>query len=69
MDPPIGADRDSLILDLAGVYSSCLLRAKPVSERDGVPSADMPVARSPMKTAGGQEDVIEDVALNIAKGP
>lgn len=67
MDHPIRVDRDSLILGYAGVYSSFLLFAKRASARYGVPSADILVELGRMKTVGGQEDMIEDVAINLAR--
>lgn len=67
MDQPIRVDRDSLILGYAGVYSSFLLHAKRASAKYGVPSADILVEMGRLKTIGGQEDMIEDVALNLAK--
>jgi len=65
MDQPIRVDRDSLILGYAGVYSSFLLHAKRASEKHGVPSPKILVELGRMKTVGGQEDMIEDVALNL----
>jgi 4-hydroxy-2-oxovalerate/4-hydroxy-2-oxohexanoate aldolase len=65
MDQPIRVDRDSLILGYAGVYSSFLLHAKRAAKKYGVPSADILVELGRMKTVGGQEDMIEDVALNL----
>lgn len=65
MNRPIRIDRDSLILGFAGVYSSFLLHAQRAAERHGVRSADILVELGHMKTVGGQEDMIEDVALNL----
>ncbi len=65
MDQPIRVDRDSLILGYAGVYSSFLLHAKRAGEKYDVPSSDILVELGRMKTIGGQEDMIEDVALNL----
>jgi 4-hydroxy-2-oxovalerate/4-hydroxy-2-oxohexanoate aldolase len=67
MDQPIRVDRDSLILGYAGVYSSFLLHAKRAGAKYGVPSADILVELGRQKTVGGQEDMIEDVALNMAR--
>lgn len=67
MDHPIRIDRDSLILGYAGVYSSFLLFAKRASARYGVPSADILVEMGRRKTVGGQEDLIEEVALELAR--
>lgn len=67
MDQPLRVDRDSLIMGYAGVYSSFLLHAKRVGEKYRIPSGDILVELGKMKTIGGQEDMIEDVALNLAK--
>lgn len=67
MDQPLRVDRDSLIMGYAGVYSSFLLHAKRVGEKYQIPSGDILVELGKMKTIGGQEDMIEDVALNLAK--
>lgn len=67
MDTPIRVDRDSLILGYAGVYSSFLLFAKRAAAKFGLRSADILVELGRMRTVGGQEDMIEDVALNLAK--
>ncbi|MBS0366867.1 MAG: 4-hydroxy-2-oxovalerate aldolase [Proteobacteria bacterium] len=67
MDQPIRIDRDALILGYAGVYSSFLLFAKRAGARYGVSSADILVKLGEMKTVGGQEDMIEDLALNMAR--
>jgi 4-hydroxy-2-oxovalerate/4-hydroxy-2-oxohexanoate aldolase len=67
MDHPIRIDRDALILGYAGVYSSFLLFAKRASAKYGVPSSDILIEMGRMKTIGGQEDLIEDVALNLAR--
>ncbi|MCC7411546.1 MAG: 4-hydroxy-2-oxovalerate aldolase [Gammaproteobacteria bacterium] len=67
MDQPIRIDRDSLILGYAGVYSSFLLHAKRAAARHGVKSAEILVELGRMKTIGGQEDMIEDVALNLRR--
>jgi len=68
MDMPIRIDRDSLVLGYAGVYSSFLLFAKRAAAKYGVSSAEILIEMGRMKTVGGQEDMIEDVALNMAKG-
>ncbi|MFZ9479066.1 MAG: 4-hydroxy-2-oxovalerate aldolase [Steroidobacteraceae bacterium] len=67
MDEPIRIDRDSLVLGYAGVYSSFLLFAKRAAAKYGVGSADILIEMGRMKTVGGQEDMIEDVAINMAR--
>ena len=67
MENPIRLDRDSLILGYAGVYSSFLLFAKRAAERYGLSSRDILVEMGRRKTVGGQEDMIEDVALDMAR--
>jgi 4-hydroxy-2-oxovalerate/4-hydroxy-2-oxohexanoate aldolase len=67
MDVPVRIDRDALVLGYAGVYSSFLLFAKRAGERYGLSSRDILVELGRRKTVGGQEDMIEDVALDMAK--
>ena len=45
--------------------SSFLLHAQRAGQKYGVPSSDILVELGRMKTVGGQEDMIEDVALNL----
>jgi len=67
MDQLVRVDRDSLIMGYAGVYSSFLLHAKRAGEMYGVASGEILVELGRRKTIGGQEDMIEDVALNLAR--
>ncbi|MGE0387043.1 MAG: 4-hydroxy-2-oxovalerate aldolase [Gammaproteobacteria bacterium] len=67
MDQPIRVDRDSLISGYAGVYSSFLLHARRAAERHGVSSAAILAEMGRHGTVGGQEDMIEDVALDLAR--
>ena len=63
---PVRVDRDSLVLGYAGVYSSFLLFAKQAAEKHNVPSSQILMEMGRRKTVGGQEDLIEDVALDLA---
>ena len=67
-DEPVRIDRDALTLGFAGVYSSFLLFAQRAGKKYGVSPRDILVEMGRMKTVGGQEDLIEDVALNLSKG-
>jgi 4-hydroxy-2-oxovalerate/4-hydroxy-2-oxohexanoate aldolase len=67
MDTPVRIDRDALILGYAGVYSSFLLFAQRAAAKYGLSSRDILVELGKRKTVGGQEDMIEDVALDMSK--
>jgi len=67
MDHPVQIDGDALILGYAGVYSSFLLFAQRAGKKYGVSSRDILVEMGRMKCVGGQEDQIEDVAINLAR--
>ncbi|MEW8628007.1 MAG: 4-hydroxy-2-oxovalerate aldolase [Candidatus Thiodiazotropha sp.] len=67
LDQPIRVDRDALTLGYAGVYSSFLLFAKRAQQRYGVSSRDVLVELGKRGMIGGQEDMIEDVAMEMAK--
>jgi 4-hydroxy-2-oxovalerate/4-hydroxy-2-oxohexanoate aldolase len=67
MDHIVRVDRDSLTLGWAGVYSSFLLFAKRSAQKYGLSSRDILVELGRRKTVGGQEDMIEDLALDMAK--
>ena len=67
MDQPVRIGRDALTLGFAGVYSTFLLHAKRAADRFGVPARDILVELGRKKMIGGQEDMIEDTAMTMAK--
>ncbi|MNR48102.1 4-hydroxy-2-oxovalerate aldolase 4 [compost metagenome] len=67
MEHIVRVDRDSLVLGYAGVYSSFLLFAKRAEKKYGVPSHEILLELGRRKTVGGQEDMIEDLALDMAR--
>ena len=67
MDFPIRIDRDALTLGYAGVYGSFLLFAKRASAKYGIPAREILVELGRRGMVGGQEDMIEDTALTLAK--
>nr|AAC03444.1 4-hydroxy-2-oxovalerate aldolase [Pseudomonas putida] len=67
MDFPIRIDRDSLTLGYAGVYGSFLLFAKRAEKKYGVSARDILVEMGRRGMVGGQEDMIEDTALTMAR--
>jgi 4-hydroxy-2-oxovalerate/4-hydroxy-2-oxohexanoate aldolase len=67
MDHLVRVDRESLTIGYAGVYSTFLLFAKRAAARYGVPATDILVELGRRKMIGGQEDMIEDTAMTLAK--
>jgi len=67
MDHIIRIDRDSLTLGYAGVYSSFLLFAKRAEKKFGIPAREILVELGRRGMVGGQEDMIEDTAMTLAK--
>lgn len=59
--------KDSLVLGYAGVYSSFLLHAQRAAKKFGLDSRDILIECGRRKTVGGQEDMIVDIAAEIAK--
>ena len=67
MDHVIRIDRDSLTLGYAGVYSSFLLFAKRAAQKYGISARDILVELGRRGMVGGQEDMIEDTAITLAR--
>ncbi len=67
MDFPIRIDRDALTLGYAGVYGSFLLFAKRAEAKYGIPARELLIELGRRKMVGGQEDMIEDAALTLAR--
>ena len=67
MDHMVRVDRESLTLGYAGVYSTFLLHAKRAAARFGVSAREILVELGQRKMIGGQEDMIEDTAMSMAK--
>ena len=67
MDHAIRIDRDALTLGYAGVYSSFLLFAKRAEKKYGVSARELLVELGRKGMVGGQEDMIEDTAMTLAR--
>lgn len=67
MDHIVRIDRASLTLGYAGVYSTFLLHANRIGEKYGIPPRDILMELGRKKMIGGQEDMIEDTALTMAR--
>ena len=67
MEHVVRVDRESLTLGFAGVYSTFLLHSKRAADRFGVPARDILVELGRKKMIGGQEDMIMDTAMTMAR--
>jgi 4-hydroxy 2-oxovalerate aldolase len=59
-------DRNSIMLGHAGAYSSFLIHAERAAERYGVAAHRILAEVGRRRYVGGQEDMIIDVALELA---
>ena len=67
MHRPQTISNPALAIGYAGAYGSFLLHAYRAAEKFGVDARDILIEMGRRKTVGGQEDLIIDVAIDLAK--